>query len=173
MDFNLVNTPYPISTKHLGRSNSFSRPIEDQGRLGQLEELITLPKGGHMAQIKPTWANDSQSEGLSRSYQKNSLPQEGVVYRFYQELMPPFVSWGKRVGLSGANTENMKPKPQKAERRGREKCRPPSQHPWNHWLFSLPELVILPCDEVFSHIQCKESLWRRTNLQCTSDSPEE
>ena len=103
----------------------------------------------------------------------NSLPQEGVVYRFYRELMPPFVSWGKRVGLSGANTENMKPKPQKAERRGREKCRSPSQHPWNHWLFSLPELVTLPCDEVFSHIQCKESLWRRTNLQCTSDSPEE
>lgn len=46
--------------------------MEDQGRLGQLEELITLPKDGHMAQIKPTWANESQSEGLSRSYQKKT-----------------------------------------------------------------------------------------------------
>lgn len=50
--------------------------MEDQGRLGQLEELITLPKDGHMAQIKPTWANESQSEGLSRSYQKKQTSKQ-------------------------------------------------------------------------------------------------
>lgn len=120
--------PSPISTVHLGRSNPTSRPMVDQGRLRQLEGLITLTKGWAHG---PNYAN--MSKWISEPRLKQELPGKKTVfprkvwYRFCQELMCTFVSWGREWGWQGANTWNMrlKPRPQKAERRGREK--------WGSW----------------------------------------